>query len=61
MLFTWWRPSMRWAIYERFFRLPENVIHRFFALDMTRLDRVRILAGKPPRGMNLRGRFPLSR
>ena len=33
---------------EHFYRLPEPVIARFYAAKLTRLDKVRILTGKPP-------------
>ena len=38
----------------RFYRLPEAVIRRFYALELTAMDRARILVGRPPRGMSLR-------
>ena len=36
------------------FRLPESLVRRFYALELTALDRARILVGRPPRGMSLR-------
>jgi lycopene beta-cyclase len=42
----------RWRILERFHRLPEATIQRFYALRTTRSDRVRILLGWPPRGVS---------
>lgn len=38
----------RWRIFARFYRLPRPLIERFYAAQTTRLDRARILCGKPP-------------
>jgi lycopene beta-cyclase len=54
MLFGAFAPSGRWNALERFYRMPEETIHRFYALAMTRGDRVRLLCGRPPRGISLR-------
>ncbi len=43
-------------VFERFYRLPEDVIRRFYSLRMSWSDRVRILVGRPPRGFSLRER-----
>jgi lycopene beta-cyclase len=40
-------------VFERFYGLPEPLIHRFYALSLSRLDRARILIGRPPRGFSL--------
>ena len=42
----------RWQVLERFHRLPEPTLRRFYALRTTRADRVRILLGRPPRGVS---------
>jgi lycopene beta-cyclase len=55
MLFHWFAPEDRYRVLERFYRLPEDVIRRFYALELTPLDRARILVGRPPRGLSLRG------
>ncbi len=64
MLFGWFPPAQRFRVLERFYRLPEALIRRFYALELTALDRARILVGRPPRGMSLRaalfGQSPLS-
>jgi len=39
-------------VLERFYRLPESSIARFYALSTTAFDRARILCGRPPRGMS---------
>lgn len=54
MLFRWFPPAQRYHVLERFYRLPEPTIRRFYALALTTGDRARILMGKPPRGMSLR-------
>jgi lycopene beta-cyclase len=35
-------------VLERFYRLPEPLVHRFYAGRLTFLDRARILSGRPP-------------
>jgi lycopene beta-cyclase len=54
MLFRWFAPAKRHHVLERFYRLPEPSIRRFYALQLTTGDRARILAGRPPRGMSWR-------
>ena len=41
-------PPQRYRVLERFYRLPEPLIERFYAGRSTFGDRLRILAGKPP-------------
>ncbi len=48
MLFGAAEPGERYRIFERFYRLPEGLIERFYAARSTRYDRARILCGKPP-------------
>lgn len=48
MLFGLARPEERWRVFERFYRLPEGLIERFYAARSTPADRLRILCGKPP-------------
>ena len=54
MLFRWFAPADRHHVLARFYRLPEPVIQRFYALDLRRRDVLRILAGRPPRGLSWR-------
>lgn len=54
MLFRWFPPEQRFHVLERFYRLPESLIRRFYTLELTGLDRARILIGRPPRGMSYR-------
>lgn len=55
MLFHWFAPPDRYRVLERFYRLPEETIRRFYALEVTAMDRARILLGRPPRGLSVRG------
>jgi lycopene beta-cyclase len=41
-------------VLERFHGFPEAVVRRFYALETTSGDRLRILCGRPPRGVSLR-------
>ncbi len=63
MLFTWFAPAKRFNVLERFYTLPEAVVRRFYAMQLTRMDRARIMVGRPPRGMSYRaalfGRNPV--
>jgi len=54
MLFGAMVPQSRWTVFERFYRLPESTITRFYSLDLTMGDRVRLLVGRPPQGLSLR-------
>jgi lycopene beta-cyclase len=57
MLFHWFPPDERWNAFERFYKLPEPTIRRFYAMQLSRLDRGRILVGRPPRGISWRAVF----
>ncbi len=48
MLFRAAKPDRRYRLLERFYRLPEPLIGRFYAGRSTMLDRLRILSGRPP-------------
>ena len=48
MMFKAATPTKRYVILERFYRLSEPLIQRFYAGRTTFLDRIRILSGKPP-------------
>ena len=48
MLFQAAKPEERFRVFERFYRLPERLIERFYAAQSTPLDKLRILTGKPP-------------
>ncbi|WP_340588869.1 lycopene beta-cyclase CrtY [Erythrobacter alti] len=48
MLFSGAPPQDRYRIFERFYRLPEPLIERFYAGRSTLPDRARVLVGKPP-------------
>lgn len=48
MLFRAARPDDRYRVLQHFYRLPEDLVHRFYAGDTTLADHLRILSGKPP-------------
>lgn len=48
LLFGAAQPLERYRILERFYRLPETLIERFYAGRSTPADFLRILSGKPP-------------
>lgn len=48
MLFRAAAPDRRYAILERFYRLPEDLIARFYGDRLTFKDKARILTGRPP-------------
>jgi lycopene beta-cyclase len=48
MLFRAAEPGQRFRVLERFYRLPEDTIHRFYAGRLTGADQVRLLVGRPP-------------
>ncbi len=48
MLFEAAIPEERYRVFERFYRLGEPLIERFYAARSSALDKMRILSGKPP-------------
>jgi lycopene beta-cyclase len=56
MLFQAAAPAERYRVLERFYRLPEGLIQRFYAGRPTLLDRVRLLSGRPPVPVRLAAR-----
>lgn len=48
MLFLAGRPQDRWQVMQRFYRLPDALIERFYAGQNHWRDRLRVLVGKPP-------------
>jgi lycopene beta-cyclase len=48
MLFGAAEPAQRYKVLERFYRLPQPVVERFYAARSTAADRAQILCGKPP-------------
>jgi lycopene beta-cyclase len=53
LLFTGFAPAQRFRVLEHFYRLPEPVIERFYAAELTALDRARVFLGAPPRGFSV--------
>jgi lycopene beta-cyclase len=41
-------PGQRYKVLEQFYQRPEDLIGRFYAGGLTRMDRARVLAGRPP-------------
>lgn len=54
LLFGAFAAHQRYHVLERFYRLPEDTIRRFYSLRMNTTDRARILCGRPPTGFSLR-------
>jgi lycopene beta-cyclase len=48
MLFHAAEPEKRFAVLQHFYRLPQPLIERFYAGAPSKLDRLRILTGRPP-------------
>lgn len=48
MMFRAAEPDQRYLILQRFYRLPQGLIERFYAGRLRLDDRIRILTGKPP-------------
>ncbi len=48
MLFLAAEPEQRRVVLQRFYRLPEGLIARFYAASSTSADKARILIGRPP-------------
>jgi lycopene beta-cyclase len=53
LLFHGFEPHDMWRVFERFYRLPDALIHRFYAMQLSFGDRARILLGRPPGGLKL--------
>lgn len=53
LLFHLFPDAEMWNVFDWFYRLPAAVIARFYALELTTLDRARILVGRPPSGMSV--------
>lgn len=54
LLFGAFAPEAQRNVLERFYRLPEATIERFYALALTPADQLRIVCGRPPIGLSLR-------
>jgi len=57
MMFEAMPPASRWTALDRFYRLPEATIARFYGSASTWGDRARILVGRPPAGLSWRHLF----
>lgn len=48
MLFGAADPAERYRVFERFYRLPEPLVERFYSARPTLADKARVLIGRPP-------------
>lgn len=48
MMFKAADPDHRYRVLERFYRLPQPLVERFYAGRLTLVDKLRILSGRPP-------------
>ena len=48
MLFKAAEPDQAYRVLEHFYRLPAPLISRFYSADLSGLDKLRIMSGKPP-------------
>ncbi len=48
MLFGAAAPERRVRVFQRFYRMPDNLIERFYAGQSTLADKARLLIGRPP-------------
>lgn len=48
MMFQACPPHERYRVLQRFYRLPQPLVERFYAAEATLADKARILVGKPP-------------
>lgn len=61
MLFRAAQPEERYKVLQRFYRLPEGLVERFYAGKTSGADKIRLLAGKPPVPISRAARAILSR
>jgi lycopene beta-cyclase len=61
LLFHCFAPEDAWNVFARFYKLPDDVIHRFYALSLTAMDRARLLVGRPPPGFSFARALTLAR
>lgn len=54
LLFDGFEPTARRQVFERFYGLPVDTISRFYSMQLQSTDKLRILCGRPPRGMSHR-------
>lgn len=53
LLFQCFDPEDMWHVFARFYRKPQPLIERFYALRSTPSDRTRMFLGRPPKGVKL--------
>ncbi len=59
-MFTWYPPERRYLVLEHFYRLPEDVIERFYAAELSAFDCARVLCGPAPKGISWKRALGLS-
>jgi lycopene beta-cyclase len=52
VMFSWFAPAQRYAVLEHFYRLPEDVVERFYAAQLTPLDKLRLFMPPLPHGLS---------
>lgn len=60
LLFRWYPPRARLFVFERFYRLPDTTVENWYALRLRWHDALRMVIGRPPRGLSLRHRLASS-
>jgi lycopene beta-cyclase len=53
VMFAWFAPEQRFSVLEHFYRLPEPVLARFYAAQLSTFDKLRVLLGPIPSGLSL--------
>jgi lycopene beta-cyclase len=48
MLFRAAEPDEAYRVLEHFYRLPDGVVARFYSAQLTALDKLRVVSGRPP-------------
>jgi lycopene beta-cyclase len=54
LLYGAFEPHDRHHVIERFYRMPEPLLRRFYSMTLTAPDRARVFCDRPPRGFSLR-------
>jgi lycopene beta-cyclase len=54
LLFSGFAPEDRYHVFERFYRMPLDLIERFYRLELTKGDQKSLVCGRPPRGFSFR-------
>jgi lycopene beta-cyclase len=52
LLFSAAEPELRWKVFRHFYALPDDLVLRFFSLEMTGSDKRKMFLRKPPPGVS---------